>query len=307
MEPKNNISGYVGQRSIKLAAELTEQLNQELFLGTDTGVAYRALNHWESAGLIDNKREKKKDWRRFSFVEFVWIRMIDQLRSIGMKIDTIREIKDEILAPTPLIELWTLMWSIGDMEKLIGGNLTDEDQAEFQDFFEKLLADPPEGEEGETVTFLQLLIANAIAKRCPVILIIFPDGGFFWREENAEFVLPPEFRDRISYEAHVSISITGIIKEFLAGDLAFERIETLNILNPNEAYLLRLIHSGDYDSIKINFRGGQMDALEMKKTVETTRRIVDVLAEADYQDISIIQHQGRVTRFENTIKHRFDQ
>ena len=307
MEVENPMNAFVGRRDIKMVTELTEELNKKLFIGTDTGVAYRALSHWENEGLYDNNREENQRWRRFSFVEFVWIRMIDQMRNIGLKIDVIRMVREEILAPTPLIELWTLMWSLGDMGKVVNNQLTEEDQEDYQAFFSKLLADPPEGSEQMQVTLLQLLIANVIAKRCPIILIVFPDGDFFWIEEHPEFVTPPEFLDRLSYEPHVRISITGIIKEFWAGELAFERIDSLNLLDPNETYLLRAVHSGEYDSITINFRNQKMDALELVKSQTTTKKIVDILAEGDYQDINIVQHRGRVTRIENTLKYRFSE
>jgi hypothetical protein len=199
------------------------------------------------------------------------------------------------------------MYSLGDMSKVLSGTLTDEDQADFTEFFSKILEDPPEGQKEETVTLLQLLIANVITKRCPITLIVFPDGTSFWLEEHPEFVLPPEYKDRLSFESHVRISITGIIKEFLIGDLAIQRIDDLGILDENEAFLLQQVHSGDYKSIKINFREGEMDSLELTKSIETTKRVVDILAEAEYQDISITQHKGRVTRFENTIKHRFEK
>jgi DNA-binding transcriptional MerR regulator len=305
MNDNTNINAFVGQRSIKAASELTKQLNLKTFIGTDTGLPYRTLNHWENEGLYESQREENQRWRRFSFVEFVWIRMIDQMRTIGLKIDTIRQLKTELLTPTPLSELWVLMYTLGDMQKVLGGKLTDADQADFKAFFTKVFSEPKEGESEEFVTLLQLLIAHVIVKRCPIILVVFPDETFFWLEEHTEFVIPPEYKNRLSFEPHVRISITGIIKEFLIGDLAIERIDNLGILDGNETFLLQQIHSGDYESIKINFRDQKMDSLELTKSVETTKRIVDILAEADYQDIAIIQHKGRITRFENTVKHRF--
>ena len=283
MQHEKPLESYAGQRSIKLATELAEKLNEKTFLGTDTRVAYRVINHWEQTGLIDNHRGEKPKWRRYSFVEFVWIRMIDEMRSVGLKLSSIKAVKEELMTLTPVINLWSLMWSIGDLGKVVSGNLSEEDQADFQKFFEQILSDPPEGQEELQVSLLQLLIANAIVKRCPIVLVVFPDGDYFWIEEHPEFVLPEEFKDRMSYETHLKVSITGIIKEFLSGDLAFKRIDDLQLLDENETFLLKVLQSGEYESVTVNFRNQKMDSLEMKKSVETTKRVVDVLAEADYQ------------------------
>ena len=45
-----------------------------------------------------------------------------------------------------------------------------------------------------------------------------------------------------------------------------------------------------------------MDLLELTKSQDTTRKIVDILQEAQYQDITVKTHKGVITKVENTIK-----
>ena len=299
MAPEN-ISPFVGNRSINAAFELADALNELQFVATDTGITTRSLNHWESEGLIPNNRKEGERWRKFSFVDFVWIKMVEQMRTFGMSHDDIRKAKEFILTPNPLMDVWTLMAGVGDFANVVMGAGSEEERKGFEKFFERIFNED-DADLGE-FSLLQLLIANAVAKRCPVRFVIFLDGDYIWIEEHPEFVIPPEYAERFSYDPHVSLSITGILKSFMGSELGFERMENLKLLGPNEIYLLKAVMSGEYDSIKINFKNQEMDTMEMVKSQETTKKIIDVLAEADYQNISIVQHKGRVTRIENTIR-----
>lgn len=43
---------------------------------------YRVLNHWEALGIID-QRPEGKGWRKYAFLDFVWLDIIQHLRSFG--------------------------------------------------------------------------------------------------------------------------------------------------------------------------------------------------------------------------------
>jgi hypothetical protein len=161
------------------------------------------------------------------------------------------------------------------------------------------------GQQEVEGNWLQHLILSTIIKRCPVVLAVFTDGALFAIHEETEFFIAPDWLDRFSFETHVRIPITGIIKDFLSGGLAIERMGDLKILEPNEQTVLRIIHSGLYESVTVNFKDKKMRSMELRQSQNVTRKIVDVLAAGKYQDISIVQHEGQITRIENTIKYKF--
>jgi DNA-binding transcriptional MerR regulator len=307
MNTTNDISGFFGKRSMASAFELTEALNTIQFIGTDAGVTHRAINHWDSEGLIPDRREEGQRWRRFSFVDFVWIKMIDQMRALGINLETIKKIKEIVFEPSSLVDIWTLIANLGDWKDMSSESTNKEEHQAYYDLFHTMLSEPEEGTPEQTFTLLQLLIANAITKRCPIRILVFMKGDILWIEEHPEFVMPPEFIEKMSYEPFISVSITGILRQFLSSELAFERIESLKLLGENETFLLKAVLSGEYDSINVKFKNKKLDSLELTKTQETTKKIVEVLTEAEYQEISIVQHKGRVTKIENTVKHRFEQ
>jgi DNA-binding transcriptional MerR regulator len=294
---------YIGEKRYERILELCDRLMLKSFIGTDTGVPYRSINHWENAGLIDNDRGEARSWRRFSFVEFIWIRMIDEMRKVGLPMDTIKAVKQSLFQPASIADLDIHLRSIykargvANKEHEAGREAMEKDmQGRFDGGFEEQQLDG---------NWLQHLILSSIVKRCPVVLVVFTDGTPLAIHEEPDYFIFPEHLDRMSFETHVRIPITGIIKEFLMGGLAIERIGDLQILEPNEQTVLRIIHSGQYDSVTVNFKDQKMKSLELRQSQEVTRRIVDVLASGKYQDISIVQHEGQITKIENTLKYKF--
>lgn len=298
-----DLSPYIEERRYDKILELCERLLQKSFIGTDTGVAYRSINHWEKFGLIDDGREEAQRWRRFSFVEFIWIRMIDEMRKMGLPMETIKIVKGHLFQPADIVDLILHLNSIYHP-----GGKQHPDLVAGREAMEKdMKARLDGGHEGQQVegNWLQHLILSSIVKRCPVILVVFEDGTPFAIHEEPTFFMKPEHLDRLSFQSHLRIPITGIIKEFLVGGLSIERIGDLKILEPNEQTVLRIIHSGLYDSVTVNFKDQKMKSLEMRQSQEVTKKIVDVLAGGKYQDISIVQHEGQITKIENTLKYKF--
>lgn len=75
-----------------------KNIREKKFKVSDTDVKYRVINHWEEKGLLPDKlRKDSEGWRRFSIVEFIWLKVIEQLRSFGVPIDTIKETKERIM------------------------------------------------------------------------------------------------------------------------------------------------------------------------------------------------------------------
>jgi DNA-binding transcriptional MerR regulator len=294
---------YIGDRRYERVKELADGLQQRLFIGTDTGPSYRVLNHWENVGLIDNSREEGQRWRRFTFVEFVWVRMIDEMRKVGLPVEIIKLVKVSLFQPASIVDLDLHLRSI-----YLSANGGKDEHKEEREAMERDMRGRFDGghEEQEVDgNWLQHLILSTIVKRCPIVLVVFADGSLFAiHEEPGHFILPEQL-DRLSFETHVRIPITGIIKEFLRGGLAIERMGDLQILEPNEQTVLRIIHSGQYDSVTVNFKDKKMKSMELRQSQEVTRKIVDVLAAGKYQDISIVQHEGQITKIENTLKFKF--
>lgn len=56
----------------------------------DNGASYRFINYLENQGLIKDYRGGEKGWRKFSYVDLIYIELVIALRRLGVKSDTIR-------------------------------------------------------------------------------------------------------------------------------------------------------------------------------------------------------------------------
>jgi len=76
-------------------------------------ITYRQLNSWEKEGLLIAGREGR-EWRRFSIVEAIWVRLIKELRDFGLSREQVKVAKQSLEFESkkcgvamPLLEFYT--------------------------------------------------------------------------------------------------------------------------------------------------------------------------------------------------------
>lgn len=86
--------------------------NRERNVKFDT-ISYRQLNSWEQEGLLTNERESRQ-WRRFSIMDAIWVKIIKELREFGFSWLQIKNTKqsleyasDKFNVSMPLLEFFT--------------------------------------------------------------------------------------------------------------------------------------------------------------------------------------------------------
>jgi hypothetical protein len=72
------------------------KLQLPLFSKKDMNVTYRALNHYQKKGIIQDSRSNTKLWRKFNGIDYVWIWVITQLRLMGVRLEDIRILETKI-------------------------------------------------------------------------------------------------------------------------------------------------------------------------------------------------------------------
>lgn len=65
----------------------------------DTDIAYRVINHWDEEGLLPEQfRNSEEGWRKFSFIDIIWIHIVRELRNFGLPISSIKQIRERTLS-----------------------------------------------------------------------------------------------------------------------------------------------------------------------------------------------------------------
>ena len=82
------------------AEKLINLLNERVFLKTEIDVVYSDLVNWERYNLLSIGGEcDKGDWKKLNYIEYTWVKIIQELRQYGFTYDEILSYKTEIFRP----------------------------------------------------------------------------------------------------------------------------------------------------------------------------------------------------------------
>ena len=234
---------------------------------------------------------EESEWRRYDIIQYVWIKLIIELRAFGVPLDIIKEAKKNILSKIDL--KWIIDFGTLNLDK---SSPLSEDSAQ-----KELLAfiKSPEYEnldETLAISILELMIVEIIKNKVTASIIIFSDGYLLPVFENKIDSLSEQDKVKLSNDTHVKVSLSNILKTFLSEIKDSFLVPQLNILADNEKKLMQIIQSGEYEMITINFKNKKMKSVDLIKEQNIKRRLVDILQDSKYQDIVIKSHKGVVTR-----------
>lgn len=289
------------------ADSLFFKLKERVFLRTELNIVYSDLTNWERSGLLSIGGDSKKgDWKKLNYVEYIWLKIVEELRIYGFTYEEIELIKDNLFYKFTYEELLNACKiDVGSVkEKLEQNDINILESTEVKDIDSNSI----------DVTVIDLIIADVItrAEQCSIL---------FFKDELGTFIpiSTDNFRgfDQINSsdaiqkkikETFLSISLSGIISNFLIdGDEAFEK-RTVSVLTKEEHDLLKHVRKR-YDNIKsiqIRFKNNQMKMLEVTtvKKAKLESRLLEHIKKGDYLSMSIDTVEGKIVNFENTQKYK---
>ena len=152
--------------------------------------------------------------------------------------------------------------------------------------------------DDSVTTFFEFYIALAFDK-VPVFLLVFRDGTV----EPTDYARYEASLRAVSLANHVQICLNPVVQTlYPKADLepVFDRD---GAVTDEELELLFLLRTGNYDSLTVKYRNGEIEMLEAEETV-TDKRIVDLLNEEDYQDVMIKRRDGKTVSIKRTLKRK---
>src|SRR5882724_9837799 len=66
------------------------KLIERIYSVADAAISGRVLSHWIKQRLLPYTFDEK-GWRKFNFIEFIWIKVIQELRRLGISIQEIEK------------------------------------------------------------------------------------------------------------------------------------------------------------------------------------------------------------------------
>lgn len=293
-------SDYFDASTLEKAQELIEFVKSESpFTVKDANVSSQNLQYWIKQGLFPDKG----DWAiRMDFSLFVWLRLLSELRTIGVGTKALEALYKTLFRPMDEYSLYAALAAEPQLVEDLG--LPAKEKRELTTLLRS-------GEWKQTakrekqLTFLLLLIAEAIAKRTFVSIAVFPSGEFVPLVDQTLHLADSDTQLRLKTQTHCVVSITQILSGIIGQERFSSILPQLQVFSDEETKLLEQVRSGEYDSIKIRFSNKRMDILELEKHEDVHQKLVDILSQNSFQSISISQQHGKISRITRSVKIKF--
>ena len=288
MENKFVLDPYFGETTDP--DSLINYIYTPLFLKTKIDVLYFDILNWEKYDLLDidlGLGTVKTDYKKtaISFVQYVWIKMVEALTKYGFSYDDIRAIRSKLNQK--------LSYSFSSNQK-IAQNKALQTSDNHQEFY---------------VTEFERYVFSTIANKNDYKFFFYKDApeDYFVFDDSLlnmfiEFNEEHELREKFNKD-HFSFSFFRIFEPFLSSD-----IDAFSILSNEETKTLRMIRRNynNLESITIRFKKAKPTHLEIKTTkkVVAESRIIEHIQKGDYSTIVIKTVDGSIVNFENTKKYK---
>ena len=246
-----------------------EVIRERVFSKTQVDVVYSDFTNWERYGLIDIKHNVGKGGhKKLSYVDYVWLSIIKELRSFGFTYDQIKECQKELfrnlfnrndLSSTIEKKDYVKTKSKGKLEGLEDFNEEAIDKVIGELFLiEAIMLNVLQFGESTILQFYK----SAPVKVIPMSVNIMQD----FNETGLRNILPEFFK-----LSHVNISLSNIMSNFLVhGEDSFES-NVSNLISEKEHEILKAIRHNFHElkSITVRFDGKSepflMEIKSMKK------------------------------------------
>lgn len=284
--------------------KIEKELHEPRFTAGDTEVKHRNITHWDKNGLLDQVNTDGK-WRRYSYYDLIWLRIIAHLRSFEIPFRIIKEIKSSLYDPTiGMDELYDdpgVKKVINDLAQKIEGKTAEN------------ISNPEElNSMAQTkMSALEFMVYDAILLHSQYLILCNKEGMVLPVKQSALEKYAQLFESQsIIQGSFLAISLTEVIGE------TFKKIdvdvlsEQLAFITPKEAAILKLLKAGGLKSLRVTFNSNEeIDLIEETrvKKVDPVSRFTEVLLSDGYNTMTAKTQNGNITHFEISTRYKIEQ
>lgn len=293
------LSNYFDLNTSDKAKELEQLLvHERVYSVADTGISRQNINRFIKSGLISPHRTSENSHYKYNLLELVWLKIISELLSFNFPIDAIRILNSELNKSISEKSLYAFLsenphlidtMPVGEKEK-------NKFRKEIQS------GDWKKQNSREAFSQLHLLVAHSIVHREVVSIAVFINGVFtplidaMYRPENKKLL------DKLKSQTYISVSISTLLRDLIGEQRYAALLPRIGMFSEKELKVMEQIQTGDYTSVTVRFKNKEIDSLELVKSEDVRRKVMDVIGENAYSEIRVKKHDGKILRVEHTAK-----
>lgn len=165
-------------------------------------------------------------------------------------------------------------------------------------YAKKQLWDSPSYTKGKC-PFFEWAVARVICRKLETHILVFPDGNAYPISKESL-----DARNRCSFlDSYVSINLNNLIMDIFKGRDFYPKSVGYT-LSEDELNLINDVRKGNYESIRIRMKDGEIELIEATESTNAQKRIIEILSEADFQDIEVKQRDGKIVSIKRTVQKK---
>lgn len=262
---ERNVAAFFGVENVERVFGLCGQVLERRWSVSDVNLPYRWINYWDRERLLMDIEREGTRWRKFSFIDYVWVRIVCELRAFGLSFDAIRRVKETLAAPLPL----------------------EPDLA---------LRKTP---ERSSCNVLLLLVAEAVVTKAPIHVLVRSDGDTLLFNESQAGLYGPEL-DRFRAAPHLCVPLTGMLGEIIRrNDIDFIAPK-IPLLSAPELEVLALLRERRLTALTVTTGGGEPVRVVgggAYDPAEAERSLIECMMLRPYRQIQYETQDGKSVAF----------
>ena len=286
--------------------DLELAIRQPKFTINDVGVEHRWITNWDKDRLLFNKYEPGK-WRKFNLIEYVWLKIVIQLREFNVPLATIKNFRDNLHFKADIkneevmrVAKETAIALVQENHPNLDAETLVKETFASREFKEKA--------NEMNMSWLEAFIMDALLLKNHFAFLVNTQGE--WMPFKDAFI--EEYRrvkgfSEFMQRSHVSISLSQILADFISTkDLNLVHGE-LFMINDEEREVIKTLREEKVKSVKVKLNEDQkIEHLEITKEqkVDKASRIVEFMMKKGYQKITLKTQDGHIVFCENTYKKK---
>jgi DNA-binding transcriptional MerR regulator len=278
-----------------LGDEILREYELEEFGLKELNVSSRVLQHWSERGILPDKNRETDENHKFNFVELIWLKIVIELRSVGVSLRSIKEVKHWFLRERSITEILQIKESDNLAERLyeFWAPRVKDKKVFMAAFSDKQVADRIRKKKFPPLWFY---ILGYMTEKSNFQAVVFPEGqaGVVSSRLVAQDDVLKEY---MGTHTHVIVPFYRVFKEILQDERYSDFLERAHVLNDNELLLLGLYRSGKANKITIHFKNGQPEILEVQRhtKVQMEARLTELILKEGYREITVKTNSGNVS------------
>jgi DNA-binding transcriptional MerR regulator len=260
----------------------------------------KKLNYYKREGLLPSRAKKSN----FSFLELVWIKIIFDLKEMGIQSKPIVELKNVLFESIDSGQIYAAYKSKENEIDAYFKDLSPEARELIKSNFEEAF----KGSNHSTIQFSKFysLIAYLLIYKAPVEIRFFSNGEVRFYDTDGKFEFDINFVNTLlpNHKSFFAISLIEVINFFI-GKGYMNPILKDSLLSKDEQLILKTIKEEKPKSITVEFnKENKIDLIKVKKekTIDISQRLSEIFIKNAYEEVTITTQKGNIVNCTKTKK-----